>query len=244
MKDPGKQAWLLAEIGSKYARAGEPDKAARLLERAVEGSNDVRVAAEAVEVLVWISERQAELGNQAKAGELLARAEDWGERYETETGPGHKARSLTDIASDYLALGQEKDGERLLSEALGMVDDLDDPFWKSWTRVGAAQGLITLGRDDEARDLLNSALESSRAIEDAMKQDRVRTDIATAYVDLGDSVRGLEIVRDIESRSEKAWALTRIAVLQREADRALDPEGLALIRTIRDAALAGESGGD
>jgi len=77
-----------------------------------------------------------------------------------------------------------------------------------------------------------------------MKQDRVRTDIATAYVDLGDSVRGLEIVRDIESRSEKAWALTRIAVLQREADRALDPEGLALIRTIRDAALAGESGGD
>jgi len=68
-----------------------------------------------------------------------------------ETGPGHKARSLTDIASDYLALGQEKDGERLLSEALGMVDDLDDPFWKSWTRVGAAQGLITLGRDDEAR---------------------------------------------------------------------------------------------
>ena len=244
MKDPGKQAWLLAEIGSKYARAGESEKAAELLERAVEGSSGVRVAAEAVEILSWISERQMDLGNQAKAGELLARAEDWGERYRTETGPGQKARSLTDIAGDYLALGAEKDGERLLFEALGMVEDMDDPFWKSWTRVGAAQGLITLERDDEARELLGHALESSAAIEDAMKQDRVRTDIATAYVELGDSVRALEIVRDIESRSEQAWALTRIAVLQREAGRALDPEGLALLRTIRDAALAGESGGD
>lgn len=244
MKDPGQQAWLLAEIGSKYARAGQADKAAELLERAVKGSDDVQVAGEAVEVLIWISERQADLGNRDRAAELLARAEDWSERYESGTGPGQEARALTDIASDYLALGQEKEAERLLSEALGMVDAMQDPFWKSWTRVGAAHGLIKLERDDEARDLLGSALEASAAIEDVMKQARVRTDIATAYVDLGDSVRGLQVVRDIESRSEQAWALTRIAVLHREAGKVLEPEGLALIRSIRDAAPEGEASAD
>ena len=243
MKDPVQQAWLLAELGSKYALAGESGRAALLLERAVEGSADVRIAAEAVEVLTWISERQVDLGNREKAGELLGQAAEWGERYRTDSGPGQKARSLTAIADDYVAIGQEAEGERLLSRALGILEDVEDPFWLNWTRVGAAEVLIALERDDEARALLKSAHQGSASIEDGMNKARVRTDIATAHVELGDSVRGLDIVQGIQSHSEQAWALTRIAVLNREAGRALNPEGRSLIRAIRDSALAGESGG-
>ena len=243
MKDPVKQAWLLAELGSKYALAGQSDRAARLLERAVQGTGDVRIAAEAVEVLTWVSERQVDLGNQEKAGELLGQAEQWGERYRTESGPGQKARSLADIADDYIALGRKEDGERVLSRARGMLEDLEDPFWVNWTRVGVAQVLIALERDAEARGLLDSAFEASASIEDSMKKARVRTDIATAYVELGDSVRGLEVVRGIKSHSEQAWALTRIAVLNREAGKSLEPDTRSLLSAIRNAALAGESGG-
>jgi|GEM_PF-3051317 len=196
----------LAEVGSAYARQGSRSSAFVMLSQAVREGEQSPDAYRRAEVYADVATRYLTMGDL----QLAALNADFARSAAAELDDEYQQAA---IYQTILRVYIEEDAVALVTE---LAEALEDSYLRSELFIAIGQQLSTADRHPEAVEALERALDAADLGE--FLQDTLRRRVATAFTEIGEGKRGLEVVQQIESAHGISRALADIGVLQARAN--------------------------
>lgn len=195
---PHLRARALVQIADLYAREGATSTARALLDQAV-GVIEVELETYLLaESYAEIAAEYARLGEETLS---LLNADFALELTPEIADPYQRSAVIERVIDAYLTV---EDYERA-REALSLVDD---PYIQASVMVDTATGLAQRGETSTARAILVLAEETAGRV--TYLRDEVYRNLATAYLEVGDAERSLDVAAEINDSYALALALAQI----------------------------------
>jgi tetratricopeptide (TPR) repeat protein len=199
---------ILLDIAEKYRVAGQPDRAATVIDRAVVAdrtaakpdSTDAMVAAYLKLLsLSRFANEYAAVGREEQAVELSSEMFDV-----AKTLPLYDYITLTvlsNTAEFYASVGQTDKAAQVLSYSLSSVENIKETFVKALVLAQIANGYAVLEQPDCTTELLSQALELTELEKGVSEKNIVLIVSARAYGLLGQYNEALQVTSAVEPAS-------------------------------------------
>ncbi len=192
----------LAEVGSVYARQGSRSSAFVTLSQAVREGEQSPDPFRRAEVYADVATRYLAIGEL----QLAALNADFARSAAAELEDEYQRSAVYErILRVYIEEGEVE----LVRE---LAENLEEHYLRSELLISAAQQLAAADRNAQAVESLERALTAAGASD--FLQDTLLRRVATAFAEIGDTRRGLEVVQRIESAHGISRALADIGVLE------------------------------
>jgi DNA-binding NtrC family response regulator/tetratricopeptide (TPR) repeat protein len=156
--------WVSAFLGTAYAQAGRTTDALPLLEQSVERAIAMRLMVEHACRVVWLGEAYLQADRLEEAGIQARWALEFSRAHQERAHEAYALRLLGDIAARCKSLEDEQ-AEDHYRQALSLADELGMRPLVAHCHLGLGTLYRQMGRGEEARAALSSALALYRAMD-------------------------------------------------------------------------------
>jgi tetratricopeptide (TPR) repeat protein len=172
------QAFALLEVAEKYTKAGQKDKAVKVLDSSFEylkGWDDISANAFA---RVKIATEYADAGQPERAISALEQGIPQIKKIESATD---RAFALAKVASQYIKLGMLDKADPLLEQALASSDLIEDPYTKARALMEIAAIYAEAQNSDRSATVLEQSLQLVQKLDNPAVKARALIEVARTY---------------------------------------------------------------
>ncbi|MBD2486780.1 tetratricopeptide repeat protein [Aulosira sp. FACHB-615] len=209
------KASALSAIAETIGKLNNPQKAAELLQTALDSANKITDFSYKASALSAIAETIGKLNNPQKAAELLQTALNSANNI---TDFSYKASALSAIAETIGKLNNPQKAAELLQTALNSANKITESSYKVYALSAIAEAYSKLNNPQKAAELLQTALNSANKITESSYKVYALSAIAEAYSKLNNPQKAAELLQTalnsankITESSYKVYALSAIA---------------------------------
>jgi tetratricopeptide (TPR) repeat protein len=199
---------ILLDIAEKYRVAGQPDRAAEVIDRAFAAyrtavetySSDPVVAAYLKLLVLWrFANEYAVVGRKNQAAQISSEIFDV-----AKTLPQQDFMTLSVLsgtAEVYTVVGQKDKAAEVLSYLLETAKNIEETFAKALALATIANGYTVLQQPARATELLSQALDLAKSEKGVSEKNFVLIMIARTYGVLGQYDKALQVTNAVEPAS-------------------------------------------
>lgn len=172
---PGERAQELVRIGEEQVKAGDTFNARNTLRDAHDAAKDVDDVQERASLFARCARVQFDAGKRSDGRKSMEEAIKAAKELEK---PEAKATQLANIAVLQSKANENADASKTIAQAEGLIPEIENADGKKTCQLAIARSYHEMKKSGEAERLVQAALETAKAMEDAAKRVQAVADVA------------------------------------------------------------------